>query len=55
MLDLGAKELFHVAAEHDASLKRPTPLQVLADASAGKYRLYFGRNYIVFGGEGGAK
>ncbi len=55
VLDLGAKELFHIAAEHDAALKRPTPLQVLADASAGKYRLYFGRNYIVFGGDAAAK
>ena len=48
VLDLGAKELFHVTAEHDAALKRPTPLQVLADASSSSYRLYFGRSYVVF-------
>jgi hypothetical protein len=33
---------------NDARLHRPTPLQVLAGESAGKYRLYMGRNYVEF-------
>lgn len=49
VLDLSAKTLFSVPAVHDAALPRPTPLQVLPDPSAGSYRLYLGRNYVVFG------
>ena len=48
VMDLGAKELFSVSATHDAALARPTPLQVMPDAAAGAYRLYFGRNYVTF-------
>src|ERR1700744_956955 len=31
VMDLGAHDLFATAGVHDAELKRPTPLQVLAD------------------------
>jgi len=29
-------------------MKRPTPLQVVASATAGTYRLYAGRDYVEF-------
>jgi hypothetical protein len=45
--DVGAHELFTVASGEDAGLKRPTPLQVVADP-AGGFRLYAGRKYVVF-------
>ena len=45
--DVGAHELLTVASGDDAGLKRPTPLQVLADP-AGGFRLYAGRKYFVF-------
>src|SRR5271170_5554813 len=40
VMDLGAHELFTTAGNRDSALKRPTPLQILADASPGHYRLY---------------
>jgi len=46
--DLGAHDLLQAAAAVDAKLHRPTPLQVLAGDTPGKYRLYFGRNYMEF-------
>jgi len=46
--DLGAHDLFEAPAKHDAALHRPVPLQVMAGSRAGKYRLYFGRNYVEF-------
>ena len=46
VLDLSAKLLFSVAAQHDGELKRPVPLQVLAEAGA--YRLYLGRSFVSF-------
>jgi len=45
--DVGAHEVFTVSSSDDAALKRPTPLQVIADPSGG-YRLYAGRSYVVF-------
>jgi hypothetical protein len=48
VMDLGAHDLFTTAGNRDAALKRPTPLQVLADTTPGHYRLYVNRNYIVF-------
>jgi hypothetical protein len=45
--DVGAHELFTVSSSEDAGLKRPTPLQVIADP-AGGFRLYAGRSYVVF-------
>jgi hypothetical protein len=46
--DLGAHDLFETAATNDAKLHRPVPLQVVAGESAGKYRLYLGRNFVEF-------
>jgi hypothetical protein len=48
VMDLGAHDLFTSAGVHDAELKRPTPLQVLADTAPNRYRLYINRNYVVF-------
>lgn len=46
--DIGAHDLLQATAANDAKLRRPTPLQVLGGSSSGKYRLYFGRNYVEF-------
>jgi hypothetical protein len=48
VMDLGAHDLFTVGGVHDTELKRPTPLQVLADPAPNRYRLYINRNYVVF-------
>lgn len=49
VMDLGSHDLFTAHSEKDPGLKRPTPLQVLADSGAAQhYRLYEGRSYIVF-------
>jgi hypothetical protein len=48
VMDLGAHDLFTASGIRDAALKRPTPLQVLADSTPGRYRLYINRNYVVF-------
>ncbi len=48
VMDLGAHDLFAVASAHDTELKRPTPLQILADTAPNRYRLYINRNYVVF-------
>jgi hypothetical protein len=45
--DVGAHEVFTVSTADDAGLKRPMPLQVIADP-AGGYRLVAGRRYVVF-------
>jgi hypothetical protein len=45
--DVGAHELLSVDSGTDAGLKRPTPLQVIADP-AGGFRLYSGRRFVVF-------
>ncbi len=47
VMDIGNHDLFSVDGAHDAELKRPTPLQVIADAAPGKYRLYEGREYVM--------
>ena len=44
VMDIGAHDLFQVDSTRDAEIKRPMPLQVLG--SAGKYRLYVGRDYV---------
>jgi len=48
VMDLGAHDLFAVGGVHDTELKRPTPLQILADTGPNRYRLYINRNYVVF-------
>lgn len=45
--DVGAHDLQTVSSATDAGLKRPLPLQVMADP-AGGFRLYAGRKYVVF-------
>jgi hypothetical protein len=47
VMDLGAHDLFTVGSKSDGGLKRPMPLQVLADTTPNRYRLYFNRNYVV--------
>jgi hypothetical protein len=44
--DLGGHDLFTVDSRHDADMKRPMPLQVLAASSAGTYLLYGGRDSV---------
>ncbi len=48
VLDIGAHDLFTTDAVSDAKFRRPTPLQVTEGDAPGKYRLYFGRNYVEF-------
>jgi hypothetical protein len=48
VMDLGANDLLQAASQHDAEMKRPVPLQVLASSTAGSYRLYIGRDYVEF-------
>ncbi len=46
--DIGAHDVMQTKAGNDANLKRPMPLQVIADKDANHYRVYFGRDYFVF-------
>src|SRR2546427_11056015 len=48
VMDLGANDVLQAASQHDAEMKRPVPLQVVAAATAGRYRLYPGRDYVEF-------
>jgi hypothetical protein len=45
--DIGGRDVLTVPSTDDAALKRPVPLQVIADP-AGGYRLYAGRYYVTF-------
>ncbi len=45
--DVGGHDVLCVDSADDAALKRPMPLQVVADP-AGGFRLYSGRKYVVF-------
>jgi hypothetical protein len=45
--DVGAHDVLTVASSDDSGLKRPMPLQVMADPTGG-FRLYAGRKYVVF-------
>lgn len=49
LMDLAANNLIEVAGQHDAEMKRPVPLQVVASSTVGSYRLYVGRDFIEFG------
>jgi hypothetical protein len=44
--DVGGHDVLTVDSATDSNLKRPMPLQVLADAG-GKFRLHIGRKYVV--------
>ena len=48
VMDVAANDVLQAASQHDAEMKRPMPLQVLASATAGSYRLYAGRDYVEF-------
>jgi hypothetical protein len=45
--DVGAHDLLTVSTGDDGGMKRPTPLQVVADPGGG-FRLYSGRRYVTF-------
>jgi hypothetical protein len=45
--DVGAHDLLTVTSSTDQAMKRPMPLQVMADPSGG-FRLYSGRRYVQF-------
>jgi len=45
--DVGAHDVFSAATSSDDALKRPMPLQIMADPSGG-FRLYAGRKYVKF-------
>jgi hypothetical protein len=45
--DVGAHDVLTLTSGEDAGLKRPMPLQVVADP-AGGFRLYAGRRYVLF-------
>lgn len=45
--DVGAHDVLTVNSATDEGLKRPMPLQVVADP-AGGFRLYAGRKYVIF-------
>jgi hypothetical protein len=45
--DVGGHDVLCVGSADDAGLKRPMPLEVVADPASG-FRLYAGRKYVVF-------
>jgi len=45
--DIGAHDVFSTGSSTDEGLKRPVPLQVMADP-AGGFRFYEGRKYVTF-------
>jgi len=47
-MDLGANDILQGSSQHDADMKRPVPLQVMASSAEGTYRLYVGRDYVEF-------
>lgn len=49
VMDIGGHDLFTAHSAKDEVLRRPTPLQVLADpADAHRFRLYEGRSFVAF-------
>jgi hypothetical protein len=48
VMDLAANDVLQAASQHDAEIKRPIPLQVVASPTAGSYRLYVGRDFVEF-------
>ena len=48
IMDLGGKQVLSVPSQTDSNLKRPMPLQMLPDSSAGTFRLYSGRTFVSF-------
>ena len=48
VMDVGANDVIQVNSAKDSDMKRPVPLQIVAAAESGKYRLYKGREYVEF-------
>jgi hypothetical protein len=48
VMDIGGHDLFSARSAKDATLHRPTPLQVLPAPNNTGYRLYVGRDYVDF-------
>ena len=48
VMDIGANDVLQAASTKDSEMKRPVPLQFMAGAGAGSYRLYHGRDYVEF-------
>jgi hypothetical protein len=48
VMDIGNHEVLSTSCQHDADLRRPTPLQLVAAPDAGSYRLYAGRSFVTF-------
>ncbi len=48
VMDLGGHDLFVAGSHTDPTLRRPTPLQIVAGQTDGQFRLYVGRSYIDF-------
>lgn len=48
VMDIGGHDLFSAPAAKDATLRRPTPLQILPAPGGTGYRLYVGRDFIDF-------
>jgi len=45
--DVGAHDVFSVTSSTDEAIKRPMPLQIMADPTGG-FRLYAGRKFVKF-------
>lgn len=45
--DVGAHDVLSIGSESDEAIKRPMPLQIMADPSGG-FRLYAGRKFVKF-------
>jgi hypothetical protein len=45
--DVGAHDVFSVDSQTDDAIKRPMPLQIMADPTGG-FRLYAGRKFVKF-------
>jgi hypothetical protein len=46
VMDVAAIDIFQAESHRDAEMKRPVPLQIVADGA--KYRLYMGRDFVEF-------
>lgn len=46
VMDLAAIDVLQAESHRDAEMKRPVPLQIVADGT--KYRLYMGRDFVEF-------
>ncbi len=48
VMDIGSNDLLRVPSTHDAQLQSPRPLQMVAGAAPGQYRLCSGRDCVDF-------